>query len=210
MARAVIDSGFAKASRTMTVAMVPMAGEKAAEADAVLVPFKDFDERKFKAAISDADALVLLDRPLNRNHIEVMERCKIILALQVGYDFIDVQAATEFGVVVTNAPSVNADSVADFTLALLLALVRRVVEADRAVRAGDWPPLVGVEARYAGACYALPPQSQFEGQQDGPVQAAVVQEHRQLRMCRETLASKDLHLDTQQLFVAGLAVQQVP
>ncbi len=74
-------------------------------------------------------------------------RLRVVARNGIGVDNVDVAAATELGVVVTNAPSVNADSVADFTFALLLALVRRVVEADRSVREGRWPPLVGMELR---------------------------------------------------------------
>src|SRR3989344_9375978 len=68
---------------------------------------------------------------------------KIIANYAVGYDNIDLAAARKRGVMVTNAPSALGDAVAEFTVALVLALSRRVVEADRFMRAGEfrgWDP----------------------------------------------------------------------
>jgi lactate dehydrogenase-like 2-hydroxyacid dehydrogenase len=63
---------------------------------------------------------------------------KVISNVAVGYDNIDVPAATERGVMVTNTPGVLTDTTADFAFALLLATARRVVEGDRFVRSGEW------------------------------------------------------------------------
>jgi lactate dehydrogenase-like 2-hydroxyacid dehydrogenase len=63
-------------------------------------------------------------------------RLKIVANVAVGYDNIDVDAARRRGVVVTNTPGVLTDATADFAWALLLAVARRVVEADAYVRAG--------------------------------------------------------------------------
>ena len=78
---------------------------------------------------------------------EVMEAAgpnlKIVANYAVGYDNIDVEAARKRGIVVTNTPSRLGDAVAEFTVALVLALSRRVVEADRFMRAGryrGWDP----------------------------------------------------------------------
>jgi phosphoglycerate dehydrogenase-like enzyme len=71
----------------------------------------------------------------------VFERCpdlRVIARVGVGYDSIDLDAATAAGVVVTICPGANEETVADHTLALMLALVRRVIENDTAVRAGRW------------------------------------------------------------------------
>ncbi|MDQ6741837.1 MAG: D-glycerate dehydrogenase [Candidatus Dormibacteraeota bacterium] len=61
---------------------------------------------------------------------------KIVSNVAVGYDNIDVEAATRHGVLVTNTPGVLTDTTADFAFALLMAAGRRVVEADRFLRAG--------------------------------------------------------------------------
>jgi len=112
--------------------------EKAAEAGATLVPFKDFDEQKFKATIADADALVVIDRPLSRDHIAAMGRCRIILALEVGYDFIDVQAATEKGIVVSNVPTYGTEQVAVHALSLILACQRQLKTLMAETSGGGW------------------------------------------------------------------------
>jgi D-3-phosphoglycerate dehydrogenase len=112
--------------------------EKAAEAQATLAPFKEFDEQKFKAVIADADALVVIDRPLNREHIAAMGKCRIILALEVGYDFIDIQAATEKGIIVSNVPIYATEQVAVHALSLILACQRQLKTLMAETTAGGW------------------------------------------------------------------------
>lgn len=70
---------------------------------------------------------------------------KVIANYGVGFEHIDVEAATRRGIPVTNTPGVLTDSTADLTLALILATARRVVEGDRRVRQGKfqyWAPLL--------------------------------------------------------------------
>jgi len=111
-------------------------------------------DEELAALLGEFDGLVVGVDRVGRKALQAgTPRLRVVARNGIGVDTVDVQTATELGVVVTNAPSVNADSVADFTFALLLALVRNVVEADRSVRAGDWPPLVGVELR--GKCLGL-------------------------------------------------------
>ena len=71
----------------------------------------------------------------------VLTQCpdlKIICNVAVGFDNIDVKAATRRGIMVTNTPGVLEDTTADFAWCLLLAAARRVVEADKFLRAGKW------------------------------------------------------------------------
>lgn len=112
--------------------------EKAAEADAKLVPFKEFDEDKFKKEIKDADAIIVIDRPLQKEHFAVMERCKIVLALEVGYDFIDLKAATEAGVIVSNVPTYGTEQVAIHALSLILACQRQLKTLMYETYSGGW------------------------------------------------------------------------
>ena len=68
---------------------------------------------------------------------------RVVANYAVGYDNVDLEAATERGIVVTNTPEVLARATAELTIALLLALVRRVAEGDRRVRSGEewgWEP----------------------------------------------------------------------
>ncbi|MDR5683617.1 MAG: glyoxylate reductase [Armatimonadota bacterium] len=65
-------------------------------------------------------------------------RLRVVSNVAVGYDNVDVPAATRRGIVVTNTPGVLTETTADFAWALLMAAARRVPEADRYVRSGRW------------------------------------------------------------------------
>jgi lactate dehydrogenase-like 2-hydroxyacid dehydrogenase len=75
------------------------------------------------------DAAVLAAQP---------RRARIVANFGVGFDHIDLAAAAERGIVVTNTPGVLTDDTADLTMALLLAVMRRVGEGERHVRSGAW------------------------------------------------------------------------
>jgi glyoxylate reductase len=66
------------------------------------------------------------------------EALKIVANIAVGYDNIDVPAARSTGVIVTNTPGVLTGAVAEFTWALILALMRRLSEGERVIRRGEW------------------------------------------------------------------------
>lgn len=91
------------------------------------------------ALARDADALLVSSRePVTRPVIEQLDRLKVIARYAVGLDQIDLEAAAERGIVVTHFPMYCTNEVADHTLALLLALNRRIVELDRDLRKGAW------------------------------------------------------------------------
>jgi glyoxylate reductase len=82
--------------------------------------------------------LCLLTDKIDRQLIAAGTSLKVISQMAVGYDNIDVAAATARGIPVGHTPGVLTDATADFTWALLMAAARRVVEADRFTRAGEW------------------------------------------------------------------------
>jgi D-3-phosphoglycerate dehydrogenase len=86
----------------------------------------------------DADALITSSSPITRRVMESLEGLKAVMRTGVGYDVIDVPAATELGVVVINVPDVWVREVANHALALLLAWNRKIVTLDREVHAGVW------------------------------------------------------------------------
>jgi len=87
----------------------------------------------------DCEGLVsLLSDDLNQNIINNLPKLKIIAQYAVGYDNIDIQAASKRRIIVTNTPGVLTETTADLTWALILAASRRVVEADKFVRRGQW------------------------------------------------------------------------
>lgn len=92
------------------------------------------------------DALLcLLTDEITAEVMDAAPNLKVISNYAVGYNNIDVAAATARGIVVTNTPGVLTETTADFAWALLMAVARRVVEADRYTRAGKfrgWGPLL--------------------------------------------------------------------
>jgi D-3-phosphoglycerate dehydrogenase / 2-oxoglutarate reductase len=90
------------------------------------------------ARTRDADALIISSSPVTRPVMEAAEGLKAVMRTGVGYDVIDVAAATELGVVVINVPDVWIREVANHALALLLAWNRKIVTLDRELRSGVW------------------------------------------------------------------------
>jgi glyoxylate reductase len=90
-----------------------------------------------KAKNVDALATLLSDK-IDAEVFNAAPRLKIVSQLAVGFDNIDITEATKRGIYVTNTPEVLTDTTADFAWALLMALARRVVEADKYVRTGQW------------------------------------------------------------------------
>jgi hydroxypyruvate reductase len=74
-----------------------------------------------------------------RELIEALPKLEVISSFGVGYDSIDIGCAKERGVTVTNTPDVLTDCVADTAMALTLAMMRRIPQADQFVRTGRWP-----------------------------------------------------------------------
>ena len=107
-----------------------------------------------------AGAIVTLTERIDADFFDAAgPQLKVVANVAVGYDNIDVAEATRRGVVVTNTPGVLDDATADHTFAMLLAITRRVVEADRFARSGApwiWGPtmLVGLDVS-AGATLGI-------------------------------------------------------
>lgn len=90
-----------------------------------------------EAAAADGLLTMLTDR-VDLALLEAAPRLRVVSQMAVGHDNIDVPACTARGIVVGNTPDVLTHTSADLAFALLLAAARRVVEADRYVRAGSW------------------------------------------------------------------------
>ena len=90
-----------------------------------------------KAKNVDALATLLSDK-IDAEVFNAAPKLKIVSQLAVGFDNIDIPEATRRGIYVTNTPEVLTDTTADFAWALLMATARRVVEADKYVRTGQW------------------------------------------------------------------------
>lgn len=105
----------------------------------------DRTEDEVITMLAEADAAItLLSDPVTRRVLESNPNLRVVSNFAVGYNNIDIAAARELGVVVTNTPGVLTEATADLTLALMLAVMRRVVEGDAEIRATgrcEWEPL---------------------------------------------------------------------
>ena len=91
------------------------------------------------ASLGPAEGLIaLLTDPVDDELLAAAPRLRVVANYAVGYDNVDVPAATARGVVVTNTPDVLTEATADLAFALLLGSARRLVEGDRLVRSGAW------------------------------------------------------------------------
>lgn len=88
--------------------------------------------------VSDCDAIFVVSTALPEGVIESLSRCRVISRLGTGTDKIDVAAATRKGILVTNVPTFCVEEQADHTMALLLALNRKLPQMSEAMAAGAW------------------------------------------------------------------------
>lgn len=104
---------------------------------------KPLGEDELCQLVGAADGYIAGLDAITRAVIEAAPRLKVIARYGVGVDNVDLLAAREHGVVVTNTPGANANSVAELTIGLMLALARQIPAADRDTRLGQWPRVNG-------------------------------------------------------------------
>jgi len=95
------------------------------------------DEARFAALLPDVDVLWHALRPVTAEVLAAAPRLRLVQKIGVGLNTIDLETARARGVAVANMPGTNSRAVAEATLLLMLAALRRVTFFDRAVRAGD-------------------------------------------------------------------------
>jgi D-3-phosphoglycerate dehydrogenase len=108
-----------------------------------LVPLQTKKPEDFLAQAADCDALLnTYAGPITADVMAKMPKCRIIARYGIGVDTIDLDAATQAGIIVTNNPTYCIEEVAEHTMALLLDSARKIAFYDRLVRAGTWavPP----------------------------------------------------------------------
>lgn len=118
---------------------------QAAAAGVDVAVVDEFDEEAFRHAIADADVLLHVLKPVTGAMMDQGPGLKLIQKLGVGVNTIDLVAAKARGIAVSNMPGTNSQAVAEMTLALMLAVLRRVPYFDPLVRKGDgWRPDLAV------------------------------------------------------------------
>ncbi|NNC74827.1 MAG: phosphoglycerate dehydrogenase [Acidimicrobiia bacterium] len=115
------------------------AGIAALERECIVDRAEGADRSELLSRVSDAHALVVRSATaVDAEMIAAAPELKVVGRAGVGVDNIDIDAATEAGVMVVNAPDANTISAAEHTMALILAQARRVPEADASLRGGSW------------------------------------------------------------------------
>jgi D-3-phosphoglycerate dehydrogenase len=100
---------------------------------------RSISEEEFCTLIKGFDVLVVTGMfPVPRGVIEAADRLKMIAIRSSGFDGTDLAAAREKGVLVTHNPGANAESVADMTVGLMLAVLKKIAKLDRKIRSGGW------------------------------------------------------------------------
>ncbi len=112
--------------------------QRAAEVSATIVSGQGLSEEQVLQEAKEASALVLIAYPISRQIIEATQRCCLIMTLSVGYDVVDVDTATERGIVVSNCPVYCTEEVAEHALTLALTVSRKIHELIPHVRGGGW------------------------------------------------------------------------
>jgi D-3-phosphoglycerate dehydrogenase len=123
---------------TRTGEEFPVERSLLAEFGADMAATDALDEDALIEATRDADALLVNRAPITRRLIENLRRCQVIVRKGVGYDVVDVEAATERGILVCTLPDIWTDEVANQAMALILACNRRILPLDRLLRSGGW------------------------------------------------------------------------
>ncbi|GIE77359.1 hypothetical protein Aph02nite_33090 [Actinoplanes philippinensis] len=97
------------------------------------------------AALAGVEGALIANEPMTGQVLAAAPTLRAVVRTGVGYDSIDVAAATRLGITVSNLPGINANAVAEYTIGLLLAQARRLVQVAAGVGAGAWPRQQGYE-----------------------------------------------------------------
>lgn len=152
----------------------------------------------------DADAILTPGQQFTREVIGKLEKCRALVRYGVGYDTIDVPAATDHGIVVVNIPDFCQPEVANHALVHLLDCAKKITRLDRWIRAGNW----GKDGNYRAPF--LSPMGQIHGQTVGLVGfGAIAREfHRRLVPLDMQVLAYDPYVPAER--GAALGVRMVP
>ena len=89
-------------------------------------------------ACKDADAIMVFNKQITPRIINSLTKCKVMVRYGIGYDVIDVEAATKRGILVCNVPDYCVEEVATHTMALMLAVIRKICFYNSELKEGTW------------------------------------------------------------------------
>jgi phosphoglycerate dehydrogenase-like enzyme len=99
------------------------------------------------AALAGVEGALIANEPMTEQVLRAAPELRAVVRTGVGYDSVDVAAATRLGISVSNLPGINSNAVAEYTIGLLLAQARNLVPMAAGVAAGGWPRHDGHELR---------------------------------------------------------------
>lgn len=102
------------------------------------------EERDLIRVCREADGLLIQYALLTRNVLENLPKCKVVSRYGVGVDSVDLKAATDLGIIVANVPDYCMNEVADQTISMVLALIRKNAFFDKKVKSGQWDFRLGI------------------------------------------------------------------
>ncbi len=114
-----------------------------AEIGAELIVAETGNEEELLTLAPIADGILTCWKPVRGCVIDTAKKCQIIARYGIGLDNIDIETATENGIIVTNVPAYCVDEVSDHAMALLLACVRKIPRFNDAVKSGTWDQNIG-------------------------------------------------------------------
>jgi len=128
----------------------PLRALECAGADVRPNPFgRRLNETEIIRHLDGIDGLIAGLEPLNRKVLAASKQLKAIARVGIGMDNVDLTAAAELGIKVSNTPEGPTEAVAEMTVAALLALCRQIIPANAALHGGEWKKIIGASLRGA-------------------------------------------------------------
>lgn len=135
---AVSDPRVLVTSRSFSSGDVDCAGRLTTAGAVVVDGPMDHDLERLRSLLPGCVAWIAGTPAIRAEHLDLGPDLRLVARYGVGYDAVDLAATDARGIMVTNTPGANSDSVADHALALVLGALRGLVQGDRDLRAGDW------------------------------------------------------------------------
>lgn len=124
--------------------------------DIYLVEVKESDSLRITEHLKDADGVVVIYDRIDEAVLKQCPRLRCVSVQSIGYDNLDIEAGSRYGVCMTNSPGYCEEEVAEHTVGLMLDLVRKISFYDRNVRQGKWDPLIGYKTyRLSGKNFGM-------------------------------------------------------
>ena len=142
-----------RVDRTGSSAIMIEEAEELAKVNAELVGADGVTEDEIIEAAKDADAILTAGAQITRRVMEALPKCKVIVRYGIGFDTIDVAAATDNAILVVNIPGFCLEEVSNHAITLLLACAKKLIQLNNVIRQGHWHEVSGTAPAPIGTIY---------------------------------------------------------